>query len=129
MKKIITLFVSVTMVASAFAQYSQGNQKDYGYNKGKDVVYNDSRIKAEDKSFNDHYSFGMKEKETQIAQINREFDFKIQSVKNRFFMSRSKKEQVICMLEDQRKNEIKMVFAKFSDPGNRFDDHYSKKNW
>jgi hypothetical protein len=129
MKKIITLLASVTMFASAFAQYNSGNQKDYGYDKGKDIVFNDGGFKKDDNRFNDHLSFGSREKEMQIAQINRDYDFKIMSVKNRFFMSREKKEGLICMLEDQRKDAIKMVYAKSDNGWKRYDDHDSRKNW
>ena len=152
MKKIITFLVSVTMVASAFAQYSGGrDQRDprdngygnngygnngnngYGnYDKGKDVVYNDGRYndgRYNDNSFfKDFYVYTAREKETDIARINWNYDRKIQGVNNRFFMPRFKKEQIIYQLECQRKDEIKNVFAKFNSRKNRFDgfDHGSK---
>jgi hypothetical protein len=127
------------MVASAFAQFGGGrDQRDNGYgnngnngygnyDKGKDVVYNDGRYK--DNSFvKDFYVYTAREKDMDIAQINWSYDRKIQSVKNRFFMPRFKKEQMIFQLECQRKDEIKDVLAKFNSRKNRFDgfDHGSK---
>jgi len=134
MKKIITLLVSVTMVASVFAQYGGNGQRDNGYgngNKGNDVGFNDNRYKKDDGHFNDSYAFSGREKDMQIAQINREYDFKIQSVKNKFFMPRFKKEQMIWKLEQQRRDEIKMVNMKFKNSRNRYDDydHGPKRNW
>ena len=130
MKKITTLLVSVTMVASAFAQYGGGKSdngygNNNGYGKGKDVVFVDAKFK-------DSYVFTPRERDMQIAQINREFDQKIQSVKMKFFMARFKKQQMIAQLEDQRKDEIKAVIWKFKSPKNRYDDHdygHGKKNW
>ena len=48
MKKIITLFASVILVASAFAQ---PNGKAYGHNKDRDVVYNDDRYEYDSVGF------------------------------------------------------------------------------
>lgn len=142
MKKIITFLFSVSMMSSAFAQfgskdqqygsrdqqYGNKDQKDYAYGK-KDVVFNDGKFKRNDDHFNDNYFFAMRERDMQLAQINREYDFKVQSLKFRLFMGREKKERLICMLEEQRKNEIQMVYAKFSDRGNRYDDHNQRRNW
>ena len=184
MKKIITLLVSVTMVASAFAQFGGGkdpkdngygrdqrdngygrdqrdngygrDQRDNGYgrdqkengcgngsyDKGKDVVYNDGKFK-DNSFFKDFYVYTAREKDMDIFQINREYDRKIQTVKNRFFMPRVKKDQIIYQLEFQRKDEINDVLARFNSRKNRFDgydqgskdwnrhgnDHDQRRNW
>ena len=49
----------------------------------------------------------------QINAINREFDSKIQRVKNNLFMSRFEKQRKIRQLEQERQFEIRMVYAKF----------------
>jgi hypothetical protein len=123
MKKIFTLLVSVTLFASAFAQYRTGGDKDFG-NKGRDGVYNDGYKKGNDRDRGDnYYSFSMRERDMQIAQINREYDRKIMEVRNRFFMPRYKKEQMVYQLNDQRNFEIKKVYARFSSRDNHYDDH------
>ncbi|MEI9958392.1 MAG: hypothetical protein WDM90_19280 [Ferruginibacter sp.] len=119
MKKIFTLSVAVLMLASAFAQ-NRGGQKDYGFNKGKDVVMNDGGFRKDDNRFND-YAFGIRQRDMQIAQINQEYDRKVQNVKKIFFLSRYKKDQMIFKLEDQRKDEIRTVYAKFDDRNKRGD--------
>jgi len=121
MKKIFTLLATVTMFASAsFAQYKTGD-KDFG-NKGKDYGYSDGYKKDNDRHDN-YYSFSARERDMQIAQINREYDWKIQNVKSKYFMPRFKKEQQIRMLNEQRGYEIKKVYMKFSDRNNHYDDH------
>lgn len=120
MKKIFTLLVSVTLFASAFAQYNNGGNKDFG--KSRDAVYSDRYNNDHDRGGNS-YSFSAKERDMQIAQINREYDRKVMEVRNRWFMSRFKKEQLIHRLNEERNDEIKRVYSKYS-MGNRYDDHH-----
>jgi hypothetical protein len=123
MKKIFTLLVGVTIVASSFAQYRSNGGKDDGYKKGNDAVYNDRGYKKDDNRYNNYYSFSVKERDMQIAKINREYDWKVQDVRKKFYMPRFKKEQMIRQLDDQRRNEIRMLYARFSDRNNRYNDH------
>jgi len=128
MKKIFTLLATVTMFASAFAQYKTGGQKEAGYDKDNNVGYNDGGFKKDDKRSDSYYSFGTRERDMQIAQINREYDYKIRDVKSRLFMPRFKKEQIIRQLNDKRGEEIRRVYAKFNDHGKRYDDHDSRRH-
>ena len=134
MKKIFTLLVSVTLFASAFAQYDRGNNKEDAYNR-KDVVFSDGRNNNDgyrhndDHLYNDNYSFGKRRIEMQIMQINREYDFKIRDIRSRMFMSPFKKERIICMLEEQRKFEIKKVYSQNDGRRDHYDDHDSKRGW
>ena len=57
----------------------------------------------------------------QIAQINREFDYKIQRLRNNFYMSRWEKQREFRFLEDQRQREIRRVYVKFKYK-NRYND-------
>ncbi|MFT3680776.1 MAG: hypothetical protein QM791_10925 [Ferruginibacter sp.] len=122
MKKIITLFVSVFTLTVAFAQYGPGN--DYG--KERNAVYSDRYKKDGDRRRNDHYTALKRERDMQVAEINREYDRKIQMVRNKVFMGRSKKERLIYQLEDKRRDEIRNVYAKYND---RLDDRYGNRNW
>jgi len=128
MKKIFTiLLLSVTMIGSAFAQYGHDkNNKDYG--KNNDIAKNDSRYKKDWDHSDDRHFFSKKEMMMQIAQINREYDFKIQSVREKYFMSRFKKERIIRSLEEDRKYEIKKVYAKFNDQRNGFG-YDKRREW
>ena len=129
MKKTILLLVTVISISTTFAQYG-GNQqrgnhdvvintsnKDYGYDRGT-------------------YFFSARDKDMQIAQINRDYDKKIQSVKMKFFMGRFQKDKMISNLQVQRNSEISAVNAKFYDrknlfnqQGKKFDDRDKKHNW
>lgn len=128
MKKIFTLLVTVTIATSVFAQYNKpNNQNDFTPGK-KEVIYNDHRFGNDDRHGNHFYSFSAKERDMQIFRINREYDKKIQNVKSRLFVTRFKKEQMIRALNNQREDEIKMLYRKFNDRNNRFNDRDGRKH-
>ena len=126
MKKIITLFASVILVASAFAQSNEGR---YERGKENDVVYNDSRFDRNNDRFDKHDKFSKRERDIQIAQINREYDQRIHAVRNKWFTSNAKKQRIIYQLEDERRYEIKKVYARYNRGSNRFDDHDRRREW
>jgi hypothetical protein len=55
-----------------------------------------------------------RKKDMLIAKINREYDYRIQRVRNSFFLDRWEKMQKIRFLQEQRQQEIRMVYMKFS---------------
>ena len=142
MKKIITLLVAASFMTSAFAQYGSRNQRDgngYG-DKGKDISVNDNRFDktgpaggygngTDNSRYDDKNMFATREMNRQIDRINQEYDYKIQSVKNRFFMNRFKKEQIIYGLEAQRKQEIKQVYERFMYAKRGYNDHDNDRHW
>ena len=67
----------------------------------------------------------------QISQINREYAYKIQSVKSKPFMSWFQKKRIINNLEAQRDAEICQVMEKFNSPKNQFGDYgrRDKRRW
>jgi hypothetical protein len=128
MKKIITLFASVILVASAFAQYNDNNQ-GYGRKSDRDIVYNDGKFDKRDRQREGRYSFTKRERDYEISRINQEYNNKIKAVTHRWFTSNARKQRVIWSLEEQRKDEIKRVYLKFNSPANRFDHHDRRRNW
>jgi hypothetical protein len=128
MKKAITLLLSVALVSSAFAQYDndqqRGRDNDYGYSKTHDRDYGHDRGGK-------FYYFTARERDMQIAQINREYSYKMQAVRNKFFMNRRHKERQLVILEQERSQEIRMVWFKFNDRMNRGDgwDRRNDHKW
>ena len=121
MKKIITLMGAVLLVTASFGQY----HSDEKNSRNNDVVYNDSRYNNHNDRRNDRYDYGNRERDIQIARINREYDRKIESVKHKWFMSHSKKEAIICSLEENRRYEIKKVYQRFRH--SRFEDRHGDR--
>ncbi len=128
MKKIFTLTAALTIFTTSFAQYKGGVQKEDNYSNRKDVAWDDKGYKKDNDRFNGSYNFSTRERDMQIAQINREYDYKIREVKSRWLLSRYKKEDMIRSLNFQRQEEIRRVYARFSDRRNRYDDHDYKRH-
>lgn len=130
MKKIITLLFASAMLTSTFAQYDTDNNwdknnKDDGYAKGGKHKQDD------DYRYRGSYYFTPRERDMEITRINREYDYKIQSVKNKFFMSWYQKKRQIEFLKEQRDREMHRVYAKFNDRRNKYHKHdrWDKKDW
>lgn len=124
MKTIFTLLFSMTMFSTTFAQYGQKGQRD----KQNDVYVSVDKDFGHDK-FYGSYIFTPRERDMEIAKINRDFDFKIQSVKNKPFMGWFQKKRIINNLEEQHDAEIAQVIRKFRSPKNKFGDYgYTKKD-
>ena len=62
-----------------------------------------------------------RKKNMEILRINREYDMKIQRVRNSFLMFRFEKERQIRMLEQQRQWEIRQVNMRFKSNDRRDD--------
>jgi hypothetical protein len=116
MKKFIALLVTVTMVTAASAQYQTNRQ--WNTRQDNDVVYNGTRYGNNGYGPNS-YAFSTRERDIQVAQINREYDRKIREISNRCFMSRYKKERMLYALEEQRRAELRRVYIRFNDRNNR----------
>ncbi len=120
MKKIFTLMVTAFMIGSAFAQYD--SKEDWSFNNRQGDYRGDGKDKFDkhDDKFRNTYYFTAREKDMQISQIYRQYDYKIRMVQNRYFMSRFEKMRAIKQIEGQRDCEIKAVMDKFYDRRNMF---------
>lgn len=128
MKKIFTLAFTLALLGSVFAQY---DPKDDWNNQNRDGGYKkEGRHKDDNRNYNTYY-FTPRERDLQIEQIKREYDYRIRSVQARFFMGRYQKMRQINFLQEQRQREIDMVLDKFNDRRNLFNDHRRKykKDW
>jgi len=125
MKKIFTLLVAVGFLTAMNAQTDSRDSRDNrnnrqndqrGNNNSKDVVVNNGRYDNDDRYDNNVGSYNGNIR-MQIAQVNRKYDFKIQRVKNDYFMRRYEKMRVIRSLEAQRQQEIRMLYARNNKKG------------
>jgi hypothetical protein len=127
MKKMCTLLATVFFVSAAVAQYPQDNCTNT--ERGRDAGYNDASYRnGHDR---DRWREGGRERDMQLLRINREYDRKIAAVKNDWFMGRYRKERIIYSLENQRRNEIRMLYEAFNRSHNRFeeDNHTPGRHW
>ena len=152
MKKIFTLFFAAGMITLAQAQpgnrdnrqpdrrdnpidqrdnqpTDQRDQNNW-YGDERDVVVNHNPYNKDDDRFdNNDFRYGNnrfaneRRMKMQIAQIKREYDYKIEKVMYSFFISRWEKQRQIRFLQEQRQREISKVYFKFNGQGNRYDEH------
>jgi len=117
MKKIFTLLFAVGMVAIAQAQPGSRDNRDT--RPATDQRNDDNRFGNDrdagimnpyDRDYNDNSKFANERRlKMEINRINREYDLKIQKVKNSFFMSRFEKQRQVRLLEQKRQQEIRMA--------------------
>ncbi len=132
MKKIFTLIIASLAVTAIFAQSSQeesrrvilGKQKKSGSEEttsrdeqrsARDVIFGKNRTVNDDGS-------RTTERQAEIDRINREYDNKIQSIRNNPSLSTEEKERIIRGLENERAKKIREVNKKYSDRDDRDDD-------
>jgi hypothetical protein len=127
MKRIFTLIlVATALTTSAFAQ---GGSRDRDYDKNKSTSWNDNGKFDNDKFAKPYggYVFTARERDMEISRINREFDQRIQALNRKFMMNRYQKQRQLVSLQEQRKDAIRAVNAKFSDRKNKYGDY--GKRW
>ena len=125
MKKIFTLLFVAGLTASAQAQ----SDRDFRDNRTDERI----TVRQDEDLFDkgaryDNRIAPDRRMAAEIASINREYDFRIQQVKNNFFLNRYAKFRKIQQLEDQRQFEINMVMKKYRKQ-NRWDDHDNRRRY
>ena len=137
MKKIFTLLFAVGFLTAIHAQTGSRDNRDYrdnqqsdqwGNNHDNDVVGNNSKFDSHDR-YDDNFGAYDGNIRMQIARINQKYDFKIQRVRNDFFMRRFEKMRMIRSLEEQRKQEIRMAYARSSRWGQHDRDYDSNHRY
>lgn len=106
MKKIITLLIAVAAFAGAEAQSNKIEEAKRvvlggGGNNDRDI-YEERRVGSRD------YPYGTS-REAEIDRINRDYDLKIQSIRNNPYLSSSEKERTIRQLNNEREKRIREI--------------------
>ncbi|MCW3073748.1 MAG: hypothetical protein JWP69_817 [Flaviaesturariibacter sp.] len=138
MKRILTLFICLGTFSSAFAQTSGEEAKrvilgrkktDGGSNSGKDVVLGgDNRTDRGTSPNYPSYPDGSS-RDQQVDQVNREYDAKVQSVRNNPYLSQAEKDRAIRDLNADRARRIRAIDRSFDtdrDNRDRDDNNYKK---
>jgi len=136
MKKIFTLSVAVVMLAAVQAQNGnrqndqQRDQRDNsnGYGNGNDHTSKNYPYDKDDRYNNGNAAFE-RNKGMRIAQVNREYQYKIQRVQSSRFMSRSEKKRQIRLLEAQRLQEIRWINSESNRNRNNDRNDNSKRRY
>ncbi|MDQ2719198.1 MAG: hypothetical protein M3Z26_05490 [Bacteroidota bacterium] len=123
MKKIITLLLFVGACATSFAQYGHDND-----NHDHDQ-YSNSGGWHDNRGDGDHGYYSERDRDFQIAKINRDFNFQVQSIENDPFMRHHAKKVAIRNAEYQRDRQTQMVNARFSGHFHSDHDRHDGDRW
>jgi Skp family chaperone for outer membrane proteins len=121
MKKMLLLTFSVAILSSAFAQNSRNQSRDIVLGQANSGVYSN---RNNDRNYgNNDYSYTTRERDAEIARINREFDARINAVRRDRRIRNGEKNHQVSMLENQRRAEIMQLNQRFTPQrSNRYDD-------
>jgi hypothetical protein len=146
MKALFTLLICTGTLTSVFAQSNRQDAYPNQY-RNEDVEYrtNDQpayaapnttvivehRTDRDDYRYNDRrnddYRYHLKmEREARIEKINWRYAAKINAVQNDPCLRFYEKDRIIRNLEFERAQQIKMVYAQYSNHG--FDNHFDRDN-
>ena len=122
MKKLFILLIALTTVSSIFAQQGENRRME---KRDNNTVYNDDRYNKKDDRYNrdnqynkndrrkgdSRYNNGRREAELRVREINQDYDKRISHIKNDWFMGRNKKERMIAVLENERRDAIRRAYG------------------
>jgi hypothetical protein len=115
MKKLFALLISVGALSTTFAQDHLRDDRDRNHGYSSSSVYNNS-------------NYSSRERDAQIERIKYEFARKIDFVRDDNRLRRRDKKREISMLENQRDQQIRETFARFSNSNAGYDDRYARNN-
>jgi hypothetical protein len=125
MKKIITLVLAVASFAAANAQTTKEEARRVILGESKGSTKTTPTQSPRDIILGGGNNGGVNSgsREAQIEQVNREYDAKIQSVRNNPYLSQAEKDRAIRQLESDRARKIREINGQYSS-----NKKYSKKN-
>lgn len=138
MKRMFTLLFALGIFAAAQAQPGDRDkrdkddrkyeQRDREYDDEDDQYDNDRSDRYENNNgrrngnHNGNSRFGEERRmRMQIAQVNREYDYRIQEVNHDRYLSGWEREKQQRLLEDQRRQEIRRIYQQYKYR-QRYDD-------
>ena len=131
MKTLFTLLFTMALFGTTWAQYGQNGHRDRDRYDDVYAPHNNRGYDRHHNGGNGSYFFSPRERDMQIAQINRDYEYKIYSVKNKPYMGWYQKKRIINNLEAERDEQIFQVIRKFKNQRNQFGDHgrRERRNW
>ena len=127
MKKILTLLIAAGAFVSAQAQISKeearrvilGGGNGGGSNSptggNRDVILGGGNDNGNYPTYPNSYPSG--DRQSQVDQVNREYDNKIQSIRNNSYLSYEEKQRAIRQLEKDRQKRIQQINSSYNDSG------------
>jgi hypothetical protein len=123
MKKAFALLFALGAMTAVFAQNGRSRNESRDVILGSEnnrPVYNDRRgdDRRDDRYDNNRY-FSKKELDDRIERINRDYAWKIESVKRDRYLRNAEKKRQVRALENERKERIREIRERFRDQNKR----------
>lgn len=136
MKKIITLLLCAAFFTTAFAQTSaeesrriilgKQSKSETDETEAKDVILGrkNKRISDDDRNYPNTRTYPSGNREQRVEQVNREYDAKVQSIRNNRYLSSAEKQRAIRDLNNDRARKIRAINEKYGN--NQRDRRYDR---
>jgi hypothetical protein len=132
MKKILTLLLAVGACVTVQAQTSReearrvilgggGGSGNSGSNGSRDVILGGGNNGDSYPTYPGNYP-SSSSRQAQIDQVNREYDNKIQSIRNNSYLSYEEKQRAIRQLEKDRQARIRQINNSYNGGRRRYED-------
>jgi hypothetical protein len=135
MKKVLTLLLIGGAIITVQAQSKEetrrvilgdgnGNTaKNGGYGNGRDVILGGGNNNGSYPTYpGNNYPSGNNNRQYQIDQVNRDYDAKIQSIRNNPYLSYDEKNRAIRQLERDRQQRIAQINNAYNGRNDRYND-------
>lgn len=144
MKKIITLFFCVGTASMAFAQTSDKDEArrvilsgggakktDNDTRNSRDIILGGDRRVYDERDRNTNYPYPGNyptsgSGQSQIDQVNRDYDAKIRSIRNNNQLSNAEKERIIRDLNNDRARVIRQINGRYEN-SRRYEDRRDRR--
>lgn len=115
MKKILILLLSVGFFSATFAQGNHQQKDRYDRNDQYASASNGRYGNQNDHRFDDHRNVSYEnQRAIEIQRINREYNYKVQSIENNRYMKNRQKKLAIRDAMEERVNQIQMLNARYN---------------
>lgn len=121
MKKIFALLVSMGTLTYAFAQPGYNHKNDNG-RPGVYASRHDGPGRNDRRGNDAYYHFTPKERDREIARVNRLYDDRIDAVKHKFFLFPGERMKQIRNLKNSRDSEIRLIMDRYHHWRNKGND-------
>ena len=143
MKKIVTLSMAVLLAASVFAQSTKEEARRVILGQPKksssgtypqdsrDVVLggNGSRSYPDYPNSYPRNNYPANSRGAQIDRINREYDYKIQTIRNNRALSPRERDRIIRDLNNERYARIRQINSQYGRSDNRYDRRHDDDDY
>jgi hypothetical protein len=114
MKKVFALVFALGAMTAVFAQ--RGNDRR---DESRDVILGQPNRNIYDDHRNNNGYYSIRERDAQIERINREYNWRIESVKHDRYLRKAERKRQIRILENERDARIREAMERYNYYNNR----------